>query len=409
MALSFGLRATPLLFTLVGLTCARLAADEPSLEIRLKRLETEVGELRRENQTLRTELGLGSRSDHAAVAALGRENSLSVGGLVQVQAEFGDRGDVRFTSGHDRFYLRRARINAQGTFAENFEFRADVDLANNLAELNGNRGQLVDGYIGWTRFDFAHVRLGQVKSQFGFEEIGSDLRLPFVERSLASDRLTPGRQIGVQLTGDVADHRFTYATGFFNGTGANTSANDNDQFLWTARVAGTPWQGTLLGQPARWSVGANLFRTHDAALGSPAEFGFDSTPGGAFDNTFAGRRIGGGLDTQLHLGPLELWLEYLRTRFEPSNAIPLRRFDADGGYLLATLFLLPKQLQAVLRYDLYDPSLDVADNRTRTWSIGANWFIKDDDLKLQFDYLLIDLDGAAAREKKILLRLQSLF
>jgi hypothetical protein len=37
----------------------------------------------------------------------GKEPVLKVGGLLQVQADVGDRGDGRFTIGDDRFYLRR--------------------------------------------------------------------------------------------------------------------------------------------------------------------------------------------------------------------------------------------------------------------------------------------------------------
>jgi hypothetical protein len=41
----------------------------------------------------------------------GKEPVLKIGGLLQVQADVGDRGDGRFTSGDDRFYLRRARLS----------------------------------------------------------------------------------------------------------------------------------------------------------------------------------------------------------------------------------------------------------------------------------------------------------
>lgn len=40
---------------------------------------------------------------------------------------------------------------------------------------------------------------------------------------MASDRLTPGRQIGVQLGGEAYYERFNYSLGLFNGSGTNQS------------------------------------------------------------------------------------------------------------------------------------------------------------------------------------------
>jgi hypothetical protein len=42
-----------------------------------------------------------------------------------VQAEAGDKGDARFGNDNDRFYLRRARLNATGKFLEEFDFRLE--------------------------------------------------------------------------------------------------------------------------------------------------------------------------------------------------------------------------------------------------------------------------------------------
>jgi hypothetical protein len=111
---------------------------QTSLETRLERLESEVGALRKENQQLRSELGLEGRAGQTIVKPAGREPVLSLGGLVQAQADLGDKGDARFTSGNDRFYLRRARINAQGKFLEEFDFRVEVELAGSLAEATGH-------------------------------------------------------------------------------------------------------------------------------------------------------------------------------------------------------------------------------------------------------------------------------
>jgi phosphate-selective porin OprO/OprP len=396
--------------TLCGGPLVPLASAQGSLEDRLQRLENEVGSLQKENAQLRSELGLDGRAGQTIVKPAGREPTFSVGGLLQAQADFGDKGDARFTTGNDRFYLRRARINVQGKFLEEFDFRLEGEFAGSLAEASGNRAQLTDAYLNWNRYDFANVRVGQFKTPFGFEQLYADPRLFTIERTLVNDRLTASRQIGVQVGGDLFDKQVSYATGLFNGTGVNTSANDNDQFMWAGRLSAVAWQGTWLGQDTRWSVGADALTTTDSNLPSqPAEFGFDLVPGGTKDAIFAGRRKAGGLDTQLHAGSLDLWVEYLRERFKPLDLIPSGSFDTAGWYAQAAYFVIPKELQAVVKYDTFDPNLNVAANSTRTWTFGANYFLKADDIKLQCDYLVTDTDGQPSKSDKLILRLQTIF
>ena len=86
-----------------------------------------------------------------------------------------------------------------------------------------------------------------------------------------------------------------------------------------------------------------------------------------------------------------------------------RRFDVDGWYAQAICFVVPKTLQTILKYDIFDPNLAFSHNRTRTWTLGANWLIKADDIKLQFNYLLTDLEGVPAKNKKLIMRLQTIF
>ena len=408
-------KTTRLTFTCVllgilsaGSALAQSAGTAASTEERLQRLENELGALRAENQQLRQELGLEGRASQIVIKPAGHEPVLAIGGLIQAQADALDKGDSRFTSANDRFYLRRMRINATGKFLESFDFRVEMELGGSLAETTGMRAQLTDAYINWNRYDFANIRAGQFKTSFGYEQLAADPKLFSIERSLVNDRLTVGRQIGVQVAGDFLDKRLGYATGVFNGTGVNTSANDNDDLLWANRVSGMPWKGKIAGQSAQWTAGANAFTTKDTALaGQPAEFGFDSTPATlGNDNIFTGQRTGLGVDTQFKLGRLELWAEYLRTHFEQTAG---RDFDADGWYVQATYFVIPKELQALVKFDTFTPNQSLAANSTDTWTFGLNYFIKGDDLKLQLNYLLSDVPAPLPEQNKLLLRLQLLF
>jgi phosphate-selective porin OprO/OprP len=347
----------------------------------------------------------------ATVTAAGREPKLTLGGLLQVQGEAGDRGDGRFGSANDRFYLRRARLNAQGRFLEEFEFRLEAEFGGSLAEASSLRAQMTDGYIQWNRYTAANVRLGQFKSPFGFEQLYSDPRLVLIERSLVNDRLTSGRQIGVQVGGDLFEKKVTYAIGVFNGNGVNTSANDNDELATFGRLSFQAYRGAALGADTTLAIGFSALSSEDAAV-SIGGLGFDSTPATADrDNLFAGERYGRGYDLQLKVPArgFELWAEWLEVHFEPVNARPLREVDAEGYYLQASYYVLPTRLEVVLKQEQFDPSTAIDDNETTIETVGLSWYFKSHDLKAMLNVLRVDDALQAETATRVLARLQVIF
>lgn len=338
-----------------------------------------------------------------------RTPTLTLGGLLQVQLDGGDRGDSRFTNGNDRFYLRRARLNATGTVLADLDFRLELDLAGGLSNTSALRAQMTDGFIHWDRYPAANLRAGQFKTPFGFEQLFSDPRLTTIERSLVNDRLTAGRQIGAQAGGDLLARRLTYAVGAFNGNNVNNNFNDDDRFFLAGRLAGVPWQGRLGGGAAAWSLGGNAFSSRDANVSLP-DLGFDSTPETADgDDTFSGERTGLGLDTQLAAGPFELWAEYLRVRFEPDSALSRGRFAAHGWYGQGSCFVMPNRLQIVLKYETFDPDSRADAGATDTATAGVSWYLKGHDAKLMVNYLRTDAPAPAGVQNKVLARLQLVF
>jgi phosphate-selective porin OprO/OprP len=343
------------------------------------------------------------------VKPAGKEPTLTIGGLLQAQADFGDQGDSRFTNNNDRFYLRRARLNATGKFLEEFDFRIEMDLAGSLSNTSALRAQMTDGFINWNRYPEANIRFGQFKTPFGFEQLYSDPRLLTLERSLVNDRLTLSRQIGVQVHGELLEKRLNYAVGAFNGNGVNNNFNDDDRFVGTARLGAVPWQGKLMGQSASWSVGGNVFSTKDTNVPQGAEFGFDSTPSTPDrDNIFSGERLGWGLDTQLQAGRLEIWAEALRVEWEPTSGRPFDQVESSGWYLQGGYFVVPNRLQVVLKAESFDPRRESPNDVTDTGTAGLNWYFKSHDLKLMLNYLRVQVDNLEDQDK-ILARLQVIF
>ncbi len=361
-------------FLAILLLAATPLFAQESVEVRLQKLEQEVADLKRENEQLRRDLGLEVVARQSDVKMGGRAENLLIGGLVQVQGETGDRVDTRFSTSNGRVFLRRARFNMAGRFIEEFNFRAELELAGSLADSSGFRAQLTDAYVNWNRFDSANVRVGQFKTPYGFEQLYADPRLYTAERSLVSDRLTAGRQVGVQLGGEWLYERINYAIGVFNGNGTNLNFNDNDRFMTAGRVSVVPLSGRFLDLPGRWSIGANHFRTRDNNV-----------------NAFTGDRRGTGLDSQIELGPLEIWGEVLRTTFEPLTG---RRLESQGGYGQIAWYAIMDKLQFVGRRETLDG--------TASSIFGVNYYFKQHDVKLQFDVM-------RNHGTKVLARLQTAF
>ena len=394
----------------LSLFSLNLFAQDNSIEARLQKLEQEVVALRQENAQLRKDLGLEVTARQADVKIAGKEQSLQLGGMMQVQGESGSQGDTRFSDDNDRLYLRRARVDVAGKFLEDFNFKTELELSGSLSNSSAFRAQLTDAYATWTRYGKANVRAGQFKTPFGFEQLYPDPILFFAERSMASDRLTPGRQLGVQTSGAAYSDRLTWALGLFNGNGTNQNLNDSDRFMEAARVAVVPLTGRYLGHPTKWSVGVNNFRTRDGSVTLASDFNVDSTPTSpARDNIFAGDRSGIGYDSQLQIGPVEAWGEYLRVTFEPNDHLPRVRLRSSGWSGQVGLFVIPNKLQLAARREVFDPNNDAAGDETHITTLGANWFIKQHDLKLQLDWLRSDVPGRSSSQQKWIARLQTQF
>ena len=236
---------------LTGVLCAvhAPAADAPSVEDRLKQLETTVQSLQKENADLRKELGWEAGKPLVVAKPAGKEKKLTIGGYLQLQGEFGDAPDARYTGINDRFLARRARLTAAGSFLEDFDFKLAAEFGNNaISGKTGYSGQITDVFINWNKYSFANVKLGQFKTPFGYEQLISDTKILTIERSLPNDRLTANRQLGLGVAGDFLNKRLGYSGGLFNGNNVNNGFNDNDQFLYAGRIFGTPVETKIANQ-----------------------------------------------------------------------------------------------------------------------------------------------------------------
>jgi phosphate-selective porin OprO/OprP len=344
------------------------------------------------------------------------EIKLTLGGLLQMQYEGGDvfAFEGRFGSAaiDDRFRLRRARINVSGDFAEQFDFKvegefeqSDVGLTVRDATgrtLGSNSTRTAFGatdiFINWHRYPEFQVKVGQYKAPFGLEQLSPDSKLFTAERSEVTSALTPERQLGIQIWGKPFTNALpeqkdllTYSVGMFNGDGRNITVNDNDQYMYVARLELQPWKGKLAGQDAWVNFGGDALHSRDASGTVLSPVGTLRVNSDGSLSTFtapsAAEREGYGVDASFHWGPFDLMAEYLSESYEGTTGSPaFRDFRAEGYYIQPSFFIVPKKLQVVAKYEHFNPGQIIDDNLDSITG-GVNYYIHGDDIKLVADYI----------------------
>jgi phosphate-selective porin len=331
--------------------------------------------------------------------------TIAVGGYLQPELDAGAQGDTRFPSS-DRIFLRRARVTVGGKALPSITYKLQGDFAGGLGSATSIKASLTDGYVEWTRFAPAHVRVGQFKAGFGEEWLTPSTNLITVERTLATDRLTLNRQIGAQVAGEVAGRRLSYSAGLFNGNGRNVTINDNGKFLYTLHGSALAWRGARSGSVR---VSAAGYWATDRQLGESADFGLDSTPGTpAADNLFTGRSRGLSLDAQWLAGPWRLDAELLRDTFQQDNGVPQAEVIGRGWYVMPAAFVHARSVQVVGRYECFTPNTSRDDDRTREWLAGVTYYIRGLN-KVMIDYLWVDAPSSPDEHQKLLAQWQVVF
>ncbi len=245
---------TPLLFGLLFLTgIARAQTTDDILNI-LTRKGTLTD---READSIRKEYATKQRRSEASSDSfplrLGRSISLS-GYSQAVYQNFEHPAPGKY---YDGFSIKRARLDFQGHFSSQFDYRLLVDFvgssgANGSAPTGGALISpfLVEAYVIYKPFTFLNIKAGQMIVAFSQENMTQDRNLDLIERSQVVNALVArkgdaanglvdslgnqnGRDIGVQAGGRLFRIRdtylFDYALQLLNGAGINSLDNNQSK------------------------------------------------------------------------------------------------------------------------------------------------------------------------------------
>jgi len=363
------------------------------------------------------------------------EFKLVLGGYIQMNLEDGEvsafEGRFGQTALKDRFRLRRARINLTGDFAENFDFKIEGEFENSDG-ISSNRTDFsgTDIFINWHQFAEANVKVGQWKAPFGLEQLTPDPSLIIIERSLPTGAITPERQVGAQLWGKpfaniwpAQKDLLTYYAGIFNGNGRNVSVNDNNNFMYVGRLELMPFKGKIFGQDSSLKLGGDVLNSRDdkgtnisqslnLLVNSDGSLSPFTLPG-------ADERTAWSVDAWFNLGPFDLIGEYLQEKVNGRTVagVPpgFADFTTNGFYVTGAYYLIPKKLQAAVRWEQLNPGQKGNDG-IHSITGGLNYYIHGDDIKLMANYIHTWSDFRQANPQlgddqfdEVIVRLQLMF
>jgi phosphate-selective porin OprO and OprP len=316
----------------------------------------------------------------------------------------------------DGFSIKRARLDFQGRFSSRFDYRLLVDFvgqsgSNGTAPTGGQLISpfLVEANITYKPFDFLDFKAGQMIVAFSQENITQDRNMDLIERSQVVNALAGrkgdaasalvdslgnqnGRDIGIQVHGSLIRMQDTYLLDYFvqllDGAGINTLDNNPSKDI-DARLVLHPFKHLSLG--GSWYDGTDRF------TGSTSK-----------DQ----KRSRWGAELALNYERFSVKGEYIKGQ-EGSSALSHPQGGSgltlhEGWYGQAGFFVLPRKLQAVFRYDRYDPNTAKDQVKSVFYDFGLNYFFNV-WTKLQLYYSLRNQQGVAVNNNLFEAQLQLAF
>src|SRR3989304_3772903 len=268
--------------------------------------------------------------------------------------------------------------------------------------------ELLDYFLDFAKKTEVVPRIGQYRVPFNREELTDPFNLQLVDNSILNREFSLGRHIGVGL-GGVVNRFITYGVGVFNSAGRN-SINENSNLLYVGRVMFTP-----TGEPRYSSI--NPFPVSGEYAYSQGSFADTETPliaisaAVAFlpgykpvndspDNVVINNRmfaLGSGksnifqfsADISVKYLIFSLEAEYDLRNINPDEA-GIDSALSQGVRVQSGVFLIPKLIEVAGRFAIIDLGNDFGDGKIWEITPGLSfYFIRDRNLKLQFDYSFI--------------------
>ncbi|PYS56198.1 MAG: hypothetical protein DMG13_00610 [Acidobacteria bacterium] len=319
-------------------------------------------------------------------------------------------------SSPETFLLTKARVGLKGKVTKYVDYEVERDLRRTLGE-DHEYHPWKDNYVNLNLRRWLQFKVGKFKMPFGMEETAAEDRLDYALKSNVSDTLTPSRERGAMLHGNLLKgNRLDYDAGVFRDDGENSGIHG-------IPTAGRTYAARLTGEPFRY------FRVLPKTI-SHVYLGVAVTRGRMFEGlngvkgqTFSGftyldhmyvrgNRMRIGTETAWAEGPFSIKAEYIHMSEERKQQ-GIRGEDlpdkiSRGWYVTGAWDVLGKMkasgkaprnpllsghgfgaVELSARYDVLTfysapgPGLPsrsprapaILPNSERTWTVGPTWYL----------------------------------
>jgi len=232
------------------------------------------------------------------------------------------------------------------------------------SQRNYMQSLFADAFVATNKIPHHRIQIGHFRPQIGMEGGNSSYTLPFLNRSQISRNFGYARRIGGRVKGNYSF--IDYDLGLYS------SDTFFEEFFPGAEFVG-------------WINFKPLAKVEDKYGKLKIGAGIDG--GHRSDNFFVtGAYIG------YEYKRFSLDLEWANANGYNGYYTHTRK-HANGFY--ATLgYMLTKKLQILARYDQFDPDKTISNNNKREYSVGLNYFIKGQALRLIINYVFCQNDNA---------------
>jgi phosphate-selective porin len=304
------------------------------------------------------------------------EGKPKIFGFIQPQYEFhftdnSETADVNENT--NSFKFKRARIGVKGNIPYDFKYYVVLE---NSAFVGGGYPYLLDAFVSYTRFKWVKISVGSFKQPFGLETNTACHSLHTINRSQVNDQvIAPQRDMGIMILGGTNETLLKYSVAVMNGRGLSIKDN-NSMKDFIGRVTVKPVDFLRIGGSFRYGFPNSL-----------------NTETNSFEErlSYAG-------ELELSFGDFLLQGEYIADEGDYSTASgggcgsdPLLLGEKRGGFFAQAMYMLPFNLQPVVKFEMFDQDLDNDEtissvDNMYTFTAGLNYFFND-NTRLQVNYL----------------------
>jgi hypothetical protein len=290
------------------------------------------------------------------------------------------------------FTFNRARIGVTGNIPYDILYYAVVETG---PFFNNGNAFLLDAFISYQRYPFAKIAVGKFKSPFTLEMSTPCQGLNTIYRSdIVRNLVSPDRDYGIMISGDIKDKLISYAFAVTNGTGLGFFDNNNGKTLHS-RIQLMPKEFVKIGGGAQYG-------THPSAVVDAVEE--DS-------------RFRWAADIQLNHKGFDLIGEYLGGNDKGSSVVGggcggapviVEGDTKRSGYYVTGMYKTKWNLQPLVRYENYNTDVTTKNREEHTLVFGLNYWLND-WTRIQMNYLYKSEDRIEVKNDEFIIQFQVTF